>query len=209
VPDDHAGTDFILLGHGAQASADAERCAVCHTRELCSSCHVNAAGVDAIGSVPAAAGIVAAELPPVDVQYPKPASHASPDFLEEHGARASGASCSTCHTQDSCLTCHVGTVPAVVMELPAGSEVVAPGVPAVRRMPTSHSAPGFTFDFRRDIPKVERPFAWDGRLQRAWIFQHETNGTAKPFRFVFINAVHNIDKPDDCAADHLFLFLIR
>jgi hypothetical protein len=146
VPDDHAGTDFILLGHGAQASADAERCAVCHTRELCSSCHVNAAGVDAIGSVPAAAGIVAAELPPVDVQYPKPASHASPDFLEEHGARASGASCSTCHTQDSCLTCHVGTVPAVVMELPAGSEVVAPGVPAVRRMPTSHSAPGFTFD---------------------------------------------------------------
>ena len=39
VPEDHRIRDFILDHHGELAGADITRCAVCHTRERCESCH--------------------------------------------------------------------------------------------------------------------------------------------------------------------------
>lgn len=147
LPDDHRDDgEFIRHGHGERAGADATRCAVCHTRERCESCHVDAGAVAEIGRMPAASGVVARELPDFPAHYPVPRSHLAPDFLTTHGATASRARCATCHTQDDCAACHAGAAPGVVAQLPARADVRAPGVQLAQRMPPSHEAPMFTIE---------------------------------------------------------------
>ncbi|MDO8666018.1 MAG: cytochrome c3 family protein [Gemmatimonadales bacterium] len=82
-------------------------CATCHAREFCASCHVNAAGVEAVRALPTDER-VAALARARHVTYREPSSHRSASFVRSHGllARESAAACGNCHARESCLTCH-------------------------------------------------------------------------------------------------------
>ncbi len=140
-PDTHADEGFLARLHGELAREEPSRCAVCHTRETCSACHVNAATSEAIATVPAAGSRL--QLPPLEARYFEPASHERPDFPERHGRLAGddAAACATCHTRESCTTCHGGELPRAVTALPGRAPTVAPGVTTRRRPPASHEAP--------------------------------------------------------------------
>ena len=68
--------------------------------------------------------------------FPAPATHASPQFLTEHGpmASAEATNCSVCHARESCTVCHVNAekVPAIMALGPDPPPLTgAPG--AIRR----------------------------------------------------------------------------
>lgn len=144
-PDDH--DDAFALEHGQPATDNTARCAVCHSRDLCSTCHVNAATVPPIQALepdPRVAEIVSQRT----VTYPLPASHRADAFAEDHAdAAADISSCATCHTQESCRACHVSPLPDPIPELaPGRSEATgsnvhqAQGVVLERRAPSTHTA---------------------------------------------------------------------
>lgn len=143
-PATHQRPDFLAALHGELAEADPTRCSTCHTRELCTTCHVDAPRVAAIGQVPDGRGRL--ELPRFQARYPVPPSHLQPDWEIRHGGEASVANCSTCHTRDGCETCHQEPVTRstqVIAQLPFRGEVEAPGVTMARRLPESHLNPFF------------------------------------------------------------------
>ena len=83
----------------------AASCATCHAKEYCTTCHVDAPetrAIQALASDPRSLLIPAS--------LASPASHARPDFVENHrkDVGKDAAACQTCHTQESCLQCHVG-----------------------------------------------------------------------------------------------------
>ncbi len=123
-------------GHGQAARAAGVNCAICHAREFCLQCHVDAPErreIQTLASDPRSAAI-RAELRP-------PASHDDPDFLARHGTTAVRApeSCAACHTRESCLTCHAATT-RVAARLPAASPDRGRGAVVTRRRPPSHGA---------------------------------------------------------------------
>lgn len=150
VPRDHTEEGF-LLGHGPSANENLARCAVCHARQTCSSCHVNAASVPAIQALrpdTRVAELVAER----EVAYPTPDTHRADDWLEAHGdlAEADVSRCATCHTRTSCQTCHVEPGPEAVRRLPAApkpreddeadeKQERGRGVLLERRPPPSHT----------------------------------------------------------------------
>lgn len=145
-PPSHRAGDFVL-SHGSITGAE---CTICHTRERCETCHVNAATLEAVRAMPPAGAAV--ELPAWTPEYPTPADHQTGDWLALHGTDAqTPASCSTCHTRDSCSTCHVETPPAAIARLPGASHVQAQGVTTTRSAPESHALPTF--------PTAHAPFA--------------------------------------------------
>lgn len=101
VPPSHRRDEF-LEAHGRRL--EPAECSTCHTRESCTTCHT--------GTTPGAA----AELPSgsettapgATVERRPPASHRSPFFGVDHGARASAApgTCASCHAEASCTSCH-------------------------------------------------------------------------------------------------------
>jgi len=108
-PPSHDDAGFARgSGHGVAAQRGtpvAASCSVCHARDFCLTCHVDAperAPIQALPSDPRATAIV--------VRLRPPPSHAEESFLARHGAlvRRSAAECATCHTKESCFTCHVG-----------------------------------------------------------------------------------------------------
>lgn len=147
-PSSHNDPNFRLGGHGRLARAAsgsgktgiAASCATCHARNLCLTCHVNAAESPVIAAL-----ALDARSPAYAFTQPVPASHSSPGFLRHHGrdAQKRTASCSTCHTRESCITCHTGTQPRVIAALPAAGPGRAPGAQLTRSPPRTH-----TFDFR-------------------------------------------------------------
>lgn len=141
MPRSHRTGSFLETGHGEAAGASTETCATCHTRERCTSCHVDAPGVDAIAALPSAPSDMS--LPAFEAEYPTPASHEDTDWLESHGRYAGGAECSTCHTRQSCTTCHRESRPEPVAELADRADVMAPGVTTRRRAPRSHRSAFF------------------------------------------------------------------
>jgi predicted CXXCH cytochrome family protein len=144
VPADHPVAGFILEGHGTQAVVNTQRCAVCHTRERCTSCHVNVADVPQIATIPAApAGWPGLAY---TAHYPTPPSHLTREWIQQHGAGATRQQCATCHTREDCTACHVPPAPAAVAEFPSRMDVVAPGAVTLRRMPLSHASRWFDRD---------------------------------------------------------------
>jgi hypothetical protein len=119
----------VGVGVGVAAS-----CATCHARDFCLTCHVDA---------PEQRPIAALALDPRSLAIPAsltaPVSHQSAEFLNEHGAEASGtaSACGTCHTQESCVTCHVAT-----RQVAAALHPIAPdrsrGAVVERARPASH-----------------------------------------------------------------------
>jgi len=124
-------------GHAAESGAGGKapaRCTVCHAREFCMQCHVDAPErpiIQSITSDPRSTAIVAHLAPPP--------SHANPDFWRQHGAtaRSTPAACSTCHARESCLTCHVGT-PQVAAQIPPRGAGRGTGAVVVRQRPLFH-----------------------------------------------------------------------
>ena len=137
TPADHTQPGFGAgTGHGAAAQRAmpvVARCAVCHARDFCLQCHANAsdqAAIQALAPDPRSLGIA--------VNRAGPASHADPAFLTSHGGlvKRGAQECSTCHTRENCVVCHVGR-PGVAAKIPAASGRGA-GAVVVRRPPPSH-----------------------------------------------------------------------
>lgn len=139
-PSDHEVATFLSSDHGRLVQTDANRCATCHTRERCVSCHVDA-NRDVIASFPAAPPGM--ELPPAVAHYYEPTTHLEGQWLTLHGAEASRQDCATCHTSNDCLTCHVEPAPDAVAAMPSRADVVAPGVEVVAQAPQSHESAFF------------------------------------------------------------------
>jgi len=141
----HEAAGFAEGGHGKLATASqgqvvASSCATCHVRTQCTTCHVNAPEVAAIQALG-----LNDRAPALDEAIPLPSSHERSNWAERHGAeaRAKGATCSTCHTRESCRTCHSGMAPRQVQQAPAAAPERGPGVELRRTPPASH-----TFEFR-------------------------------------------------------------
>lgn len=148
-PQSHDAPDFRLGGHGKLArltggsprqTGIAANCATCHARNLCLTCHVNAAENPVITAL-----ALDDRSPSYAFSQPVPASHASVGFLSRHGrdAQRGTSSCATCHARESCMTCHVGVPPKVIASLPASGPGRAAGAQLTRKPPPTH-----TLDFR-------------------------------------------------------------
>lgn len=144
-PRSHDDPGFVLGGHRKQAKgpgapgtprAVAANCATCHLQNFCISCHVNAPEVPEIRAL-----ALDARSPVVTASVPEPPSHASPTFPRTHGrdAQRAGATCATCHAQQSCTSCHVGTSPRAIAALPAAGPGRGAGVHVGRTPPPSHT----------------------------------------------------------------------
>jgi hypothetical protein len=145
-PRSHEAPDFLLGGHGKAARgpgpassprAVAASCATCHARNLCITCHVNAP------ESPVIRALALDERSPTYAlaSQPVPASHAAPGFLRAHGrdAQRSNATCATCHTRQSCTSCHVGVAPHAIAALPDAGPGRAAGAQVTRLAPSSHT----------------------------------------------------------------------
>lgn len=131
APATHDAEDFALA-HGESIDAT---CAVCHARDFCVQCHVDAPEQPDIASLaPDARSLALAATLPV------PASHEDPAFLYGHGgaAMATTATCASCHTQESCATCHIGS-PQLVAALPPAGPGRGAGAAIARDRPPSHT----------------------------------------------------------------------
>jgi len=143
-PDDHDRSAFLAEAHGESAERTVTTCQTCHTQERCTSCHVEGSEREAVASMPVApAGM---ELPDLAARYPTPETHESEGWLDAHGERARPGECSTCHTRQSCTTCHRDVPSSAVARLPDAGETDAPGVEVHRRAPASHRSLDFPTD---------------------------------------------------------------
>lgn len=142
-PGDHEGDDFLWT-HSSRAAEDLARCAVCHTRDSCQRCHLNAEQISLIQELPKDDRVasLAADRPG---RWAKPSSHERLDWKEMHGVEASEATgtCANCHARPSCETCHGDAGPAVIRELPMPARDGPQGVVIAAGGP-----PGHTPDFK-------------------------------------------------------------
>jgi hypothetical protein len=101
VPLSHTDRDFLAT-HGVGASR--QTCATCHTSNDCTTCHIQPAP-EAVRSLPDQADVVA---PGAQVVGRAPESHERMFFIEAHTtlAAANETSCSTCHVESFCVSCH-------------------------------------------------------------------------------------------------------
>lgn len=143
APPNHQAPGFMATGqtsHGALATPVVGRiaasCATCHAREYCMSCHVDAPEqrtIQALASDPRSLAI------PADLKAPT--SHAPAGFATAHGAdaRRNTATCATCHTRESCLSCHVEPLPREVRAQHAAAPARGTGATVARTRPASHT----------------------------------------------------------------------
>ncbi|MDZ4864648.1 MAG: cytochrome c3 family protein [Gemmatimonadota bacterium] len=148
TPPSHEAAGFETKGHGREARLPASdthhagvatSCATCHAREFCTQCHVNAPEtptIQALASDPRSLAIAA--------KLKSPAGHGTDRFQRRHGgqSRAASATCATCHTQESCVSCHRSN-PAIAAALPRSSPSRGIGAVVHRQKPATHDN-GFT-----------------------------------------------------------------
>jgi hypothetical protein len=140
APPSHGEPDFAMVGHGELARTDggvAASCAVCHARDYCATCHVNAPEEVAIQALQPDRRSLAMRLGELEA----PSSHHRADFIRRHGSlvdeSAAGGRCMVCHTQESCSTCHLAA-PGEVRALPAAAPDRGAGAKIERKRPQSH-----------------------------------------------------------------------
>jgi hypothetical protein len=131
VPESHQVPGF-LSDHAPETPIDLASCGICHARNTCERCHVNADRVEAIVALERDERVAALEVGKA-AEYPLPESHTAPGWSWDHGSTASleTARCSNCHTQPSCTECHMQAGPRtaeVIASLPAPVPYGAPGV---------------------------------------------------------------------------------
>ena len=105
VPESHAATSWVT-SHGVQASRTA--CATCHTSDDCASCHLEPLPA-VVADLPARADVSA---PGAHIAARAPDSHESAFFMQTHATLAASgdATCTTCHQESFCVSCHDGPV---------------------------------------------------------------------------------------------------
>jgi hypothetical protein len=128
TPASHRVNQFVLV-HGKSARADAARCATCHARASCETCHIGDGARDVLRQLPEAreatapgvqlrhaaptsappVSTVAMVSQPIDTTPHKVRVHPS-GFLRAHGGMASSGElqCASCHAQRFCSDCHAG-----------------------------------------------------------------------------------------------------
>lgn len=143
APPSHADPDFTF-DHGplarveGQPTAVAASCATCHARDFCIECHVDAPEQPVIQALAADERSLA-----IEAELRAPRSHEEPDFVQGgHGELATSAPqrCATCHTRESCLTCHAGAAPEPARALAAAGPGRGTGAATTRTRPASHGA---------------------------------------------------------------------
>ena len=140
APPSHDATDYAGPGHGQDARPQgtsytvSPSCAVCHARDFCIQCHVDAPEQESIQALAPDARSLA-----IVATLTAPASHDDYQFYRNHGpgADANPATCQACHTQESCLECHA-TRPRVLLAMyPAGPHRGS-GAKVERTRPMTH-----------------------------------------------------------------------
>jgi hypothetical protein len=203
-PQNHATEEFLRT-HGAEAVTDASACAVCHARESCERCHLDAAAEPAIVSLasdPRIAGLVA-DRPG---EWPEPPSHEREDWVTEHqeDARRDITVCATCHTRESCATCHGEGQPAVAARLvsarPDGPQGVT--ITAAAMMPVGHTRT--FFDRHGTAAAIGVPQCSSCHAEKECIACHD--GVQKPsfhaIDFVVRHGAEAFAERTECAACH-------
>lgn len=158
-PDSHDEPGF-LRDHAPDTPLAQISCAVCHARDTCERCHVNADRLEAITALERDDRVARLEAGMV-AEYPEPESHEAAGWAWDHGdlASAGPAVCSNCHTRPSCTECHldaVGQAAAVIATLP---DPVPGGAPGVDLASAGEAVHPFDFDTRHAT------FAATGALQ--------------------------------------------
>lgn len=138
APPSHAAPGFLLpKGHGAQSKG--QSCATCHARDFCAACHVDAPETATIQALAPDARSLA-----IPHRLEPPATHKAAGFDTRHGrlTGSDGASCRSCHTQESCSSCHRAGSPSPGLALYAAGPGRGEGARTARRAPASH-VPGW------------------------------------------------------------------
>lgn len=203
-PRSHGAADFLLI-HGETASADATGCAVCHTRDSCERCHLDAASVPAIADLPND-GRVASLVADRAGEWPEPDSHTATDWAVVHqqSAREDVTTCATCHARESCETCHGVGRPTVASRLPTrrpggpvGVRVTATAIVAVGHNPTF-------FDRHGTAAAIGMPQCSNCHAEKECIACHD--GVEKPgfhpLDFVMRHGADAFAERTECAACH-------
>lgn len=187
-------------GHGALAKQSTRSCAVCHARDFCSECHVNAPEVEAIQALAPDPRSLA-----IKVDLKAPASHRDSKFLSQHGASAKrdATRCAFCHTQESCMMCH-RTRPPIVLALPDSGPGRGIGARIVRTAPGYHIA---DFADRHGPPARSSPGTCSACHARAECLEcHRPNpgaaGNYHPTGFLTRHPAAAYNRQTDCAACH-------
>lgn len=130
TPADHGADDFAW-GHGELARGSIARCATCHARSSCTTCHTGSGGSEVIRQVPnaerggapgvrlehrrvrearAAELLSVAEMAQPPRRAPRKVAVHDAGFRDAHrvAAGAGALNCAGCHTQRFCSDCHTG-----------------------------------------------------------------------------------------------------
>lgn len=200
-PASHKEAGFLTAkGHGDQAEHGDRTCAVCHARDFCTQCHVNAPEVKAIQALAPDPRSLA-----LKTELKAPASHKGSRFLSTHGgtAKRNPESCATCHTQESCVACHRNR-PEIVLALPAAGPGRAAGAQIERKQPGYH-----TVDFadRHDQIASATPGTCSACHARAECLEcHRPNagstGNYHPAGFLTRHPAAAFNRQTDCAGCH-------
>ncbi len=204
-PASHQVAGFGSSGHGRLATMGATHgvaasCATCHARNFCLQCHVDAPETPAIQALapdPRSTAIAAT--------LAAPESHQSSGFLQSHGRGLSTAStCATCHTRESCLTCHAGSEPGAVKRLAVAGPGRATGAVVTRRRPATHGA-DFSEDHAAFARAAPRTCATCHARTECLYCHVPTPGTAQeyhPAGFLTRHPAAAFARASDCAACH-------
>jgi hypothetical protein len=118
--------------HGPPATD--QSCAVCHAREFCVQCHVDAPEEETIAGLGEDVRSLA-----LSASLPTPADHLEDGFMDVHGTGVVETECVACHTQESCTNCHLAT-PQVADALHPAGPGRAEGAATLRHVPPDHDA---------------------------------------------------------------------
>lgn len=200
TPSDHQAAAFLGDDHGRLVRERAGRCATCHTRERCVSCHVDAEREE-IATFPAAPPGL--ELPMRAAHYSVPASHAERDWLSTHGVVAARAACATCHTSNDCTSCHVQPAPNVIATLASRADVVAPGARTVARPPESHGRMFFA-EAHKTLAAVDDASCSTCHLESFCVGCHDApqQGGYHPAAFLSRHSARAFGRDADCSTCH-------
>ena len=113
MPADHKDDRWAQL-HPAAARADVARCATCHTRSSCETCHLGTGGRDVLRDLPSGKNVTAPGVrlvrdPRTDTASHRVTVHPVGWARTHKGTVATGeTSCANCHAQSFCAQCHAG-----------------------------------------------------------------------------------------------------
>lgn len=204
MPPSHTAEGFPFA-HGEQARAEDAACAICHTRDSCERCHLNAPDVTAIAALTGderVASLVAGR----PGEWPEPESHLAEEWVRTHpiAAREEIAECANCHAQSSCAACHGAGQPRIATELPEAPATGPTGVviAAGAAMPVGHDET--FFDRHGTAAAVGMPDCSTCHTERFCVDCHDADRSPSfhPVDFVARHAADAYANAQECAACH-------